>query len=140
MLGLHLISEFLNSLGMNHARDVINGFIIESVQKTFARDHFELVWKIFISIIFLGSQGLNTDVFCIGLQKILSEGQEIDIRSNFFRKGPFWDFWLNLFFLLLLSLNVKVLRRLLPFWCLSVDESRDTTKNIFSISYCHHTK
>ena len=70
---------------MNHARDVINGFIIEGVQKTFAGDHFELVQKIFISIIFLGSLGLNTDVFCIGLRKILSEGQQIDIRQGTFK-------------------------------------------------------
>ena len=28
-----------------------------------------------------------------------------------------------------LSLNVDLLRGLLPFWCLSVDKSRDTTKN-----------
>ena len=89
MLGLHLISEFSNRLGMNHARDVINGFIIESVQKTFARDHFELVQKIFISIIFMGSLGLNTDVCCIDSQKILSEGQEIDIRSKLLRRVSF---------------------------------------------------
>ena len=48
-----------------------------------------------------------------------------------FRIGPFKEFWFNLFFLGLLSLNVELSRRFLPFWCLSVDESCDTVKNIF---------
>ena len=92
MLGLHLNYEFSNSLGMNHARDVINGFIIESVQKTFARDHFELVQKIFISIIFLGSLGLNTEVFCMDFRKTLSEGQQIDRRSKISAQDHFKSF------------------------------------------------
>ena len=49
-----------------------------------------------------------------------------------FRIGPFEEFWFNLLFLGLLSLNVELSRRFSPFWFLSVDKSRDTAKNIFT--------
>ena len=49
-----------------------------------------------------------------------------------FRTLPFEEYWLNLLFFGLLSLNVEFPRVYKPFWCLSVDESCDTVKNIFS--------
>ena len=48
------------------------------------------------------------------------------------RIGPFEEFWLNLFVNGLLSLYVELVRGFGSFWCLSVDKSRDTVKNIFS--------
>ena len=53
----------------------------------------------FIPFIILTSWWTKAEFICIHFHRTLSEGQEIDIRSIFFRKGPFWDFWLNLFFL-----------------------------------------
>ena len=42
MVDPHPKFEFLQSLSMIHARDVINFDIIEGVEKIFAGDHFEL--------------------------------------------------------------------------------------------------
>ena len=84
MVDLHQKFEFLSSLSMIHARDVINFQIIEGVQKNFAGDHFELDKNKIILIIFLASLDQNTDVQCVDFQRTLSEGQEIDIRSFFF--------------------------------------------------------
>ena len=74
---------------MIHARDVINFDIIEGVQKFFAGDHFELDKNEIISMVFLASLGQNTDVQCIDYHRTLSEGQEIDIKSIFFRTVSF---------------------------------------------------
>ena len=49
-----------------------------------------------------------------------------------FRTLPFKEYWLDLLFFGLLSLNVEFPRVYKLFWCLSVDESCDTVKNIFS--------
>ena len=49
-----------------------------------------------------------------------------------FRTLPVEEFWLDFLFFGLFSPNVEFLRRYKPFWCLSVDESCDTVKNIFS--------
>ena len=76
--------NFLLSLSMNHACDVINLSINESVQKTFARRHFELIRKSSILLIFLTSIWLNANVICIRFHRTLWEGQEIDRRSKFF--------------------------------------------------------
>ena len=131
MLDLHVNSEFWYSLSMIHAYDVINWAIIEGAQKTFAQDHFELVQKIFISIIFLYSLDLDIELFCIGFRKnpIRRSGNWQKVKN--FRAGPFQEFSSNLSFLGLLSHNIEWLRGFLPFWCLSVDKSRNTTKNIF---------
>ncbi len=100
---------------MIHAHDVINFEIIEGVQKIFARDHFELDQNKIISIIFLASLDQNTDVQCVDSQKSLSEGQEIDIRSKFFRGGPFGEFWLEVFIFGLLLLIMESERRSITF-------------------------
>ena len=74
---------------MIHARDVINLDIFEGVQKTFARSHHLPVPKMFISTSILAFQHLEADAQCIDFYRTLSEGQEIDIKSKFFRTLSF---------------------------------------------------
>ena len=100
---------------MIHAHDVINFEIIEVVQKIFAGDHFELEQNKIILVIFLASLDQNTDVQCVDFQRTLSEGQEIDIRSKFFRGGPFGEYWLECFNFGLLSLIMESERRSITF-------------------------
>ena len=83
VVDMRLKFNFLLSLSMNHACD-INLSINESVQKTFARRHFELIQKSSILLIFLTSIWLNANVICIRFHRTLWEGQEIDRRSKFF--------------------------------------------------------
>ena len=52
-------------------------------------------------------------------------------KVKIFRQLPFEEYWLDFLFFGLFSPNVEFLRRYKPFWCLSVDESCDTVKNIF---------
>ena len=74
---------------MIHVRDVINSSINESVQKTFAGDHFEMVHKTWILIVFLGSLHLRAEVQRMSFHRTLSEGQEIARRSKFFARDHF---------------------------------------------------
>ena len=53
-------------------------------------------------------------------------------KVNYFHKLSFEKLWLEFFIFTFLSLNIEFLRGYFLFWCLSVDESRDTVKNIFS--------
>ena len=89
MLDLHMNARFPKSLRLIHARDVINLDFFEGVQKTFARSHHPPVPKMFISTSILAFQHLETDAQCIGFYRTLSEGQEIDIKSIFFRTVSF---------------------------------------------------
>ena len=72
---MHLNSNFSLILSMIHVRDVINSSINESVQKTFAGDHFEMVHKTWILIVFLGSLHLRAEVQRMSFHRTLSEGQ-----------------------------------------------------------------
>ena len=84
---------------MIHIRDVINSSINESVQKTFAGDHFEMVHKTWILIVFLGSLHLRAEVQRMSFHRTLSEGQEIARRSKFFARDHFKCFDQNSSFL-----------------------------------------
>ena len=77
-------SDFLLSLSINHACDVINLNINERVQKSFAPHHFELVLKISILIVILASICQYAHVICIRFHRNLCEGQEIDRKSKIF--------------------------------------------------------
>ena len=84
VVDMHLKSNFLLTLSINHACDVINLNINERVQKTFAPHHFELVQKASILIISLTSLCQYAKVICIHFHRTLCEGQEIDRRSKIF--------------------------------------------------------
>ena len=84
VVDMRLKSNFLLSLSINHAYDVINLNINERVQKTFAPHHFELVRKASILIIILTSICQYAKVICIRFHRTLCDDQEIDRRSKIF--------------------------------------------------------
>ena len=84
VVDMRLKSNFLLSLIINHACDVINLNINERVQKTFAPHDFELVQKASILIICLTSICQYAKFICIRSYRTLCEGQEIDRRSKIF--------------------------------------------------------
>ena len=128
---------------MIHVRDVINTPFNEGNQKTFSESHSQPLRKKFVLISILAFRCKKAWITCIGFHRTLSEGQEIDIRSKLLLRVSFEKLWLEFWFWTLLSLNVESLRDHISLCCLSVDESRDTVKNIFSFifsSYCSTIK
>ena len=97
VVDMRLKSNFLLSLSINHAYDVINLNINERVQKTFAPHHFELVQKTSILIIYLTSICQYAKVICIRFHRTLCDDQEIDRRSKIFAphhlKSVGWIFY-----------------------------------------------
>ena len=91
--------SFQCSITMIHNCDVINLYITKSIQKTFARPNSQVTQEKFISVVILASVCQTTDVQCIHFYRNLSEGQEIDRRSNFFASRSLENYDWNSFFL-----------------------------------------
>ena len=122
---------FLYFSNMIHACDVINLNVNKGVQKTFSRDHFEMVRKKhhfhyyswFWLIKYMGFGYLFSQ------NSIRRSGNRQKVKNCL--QGQFEAFQLEMIIFELISLNVKFLRGFGVFCCLSVDESRDMAINIF---------